>query len=73
MSNRHPQLLTTSNWNSQQDLFLNTNVAQKGYKKLMNEGEGMMYGAPEEDSVDIGWISGFVRGFPQNVGQKLIH
>lgn len=39
----------------------------------MNEREGIMYGAPEEDSVDIDWISGFVMGFPQNVGQKSIH
>lgn len=73
MSNWHPQLLTTSKWHSLQDLFQNTNVAQKGYKKLMNEREGIMYGAPEEDSVDIDWISGFVMGFPQNVGQKSIH
>lgn len=73
MSNWHPQLPTTSNWHSQQNLFLNTNVAQKEYKKLMNEREGMMYGAPEEDSVDIGWISGLVMGFPHDVGQKSIH
>lgn len=39
----------------------------------MNEREEMMYGAPEEDSVDIGWISGLVMGFPHDVGQKSIH
>lgn len=39
----------------------------------MNEREEIMYGAPEEDSVDIGWISGLVMGFPHDVGQKSIH
>lgn len=39
----------------------------------MNERKGMMYEAPEEDSADIGWISGFIMGFPQSLGQKLVH
>lgn len=32
-----------------------------------------MHEAPEEDSADIHWISGFVMGFPQNLGQKSVH
>lgn len=32
-----------------------------------------MYEAPEEDLADIGWISGFVMHFPQNLGQKSVH
>lgn len=66
-------LLTMSDWRPQQDLFLNTNAAQKEYEKLMNERKGMMYEAPKEDPADIGWISGFVMGFPQNFGQKSVH
>lgn len=66
-------LLTVSDQHPQQDLFLNTNAAQKEYEKLMNERKGMMYEAPEEDSADIGWISGFVMDFPQNLEQKSVH
>lgn len=39
----------------------------------MNERKGMMYEAPGEDSADIGWISGLIMGFPQSLGQKLVH
>lgn len=50
-------LLTMSDWHPQQDLFLNTNAAQKG----------MLYEASEEDLAAISSPSGFGVGFPKKI------
>lgn len=50
-------LLATSDWHPQQDLFLNTNAAQKG----------ILYEASEKDLAAIGSTLGFVMGFPKNL------